>query len=1002
MPVDFLTDTQLERYGRYTGSPTQAQLSRYFYLSDTDHEMITEHRGEHNRLGFALQLCTARFLGTLLADPTEVPSAVIANLSAQLGISGEIDLAGYRTGKTKWIHANEVRQRFGYREFTDQPDHFRFVRWLYLRSWLGAERPSVLFDLATARLVEHKILLPGATVLARLVASVRDRAAARLWRMLALLPDVGCRQRLENLLVVPPEERQSSLDRLRRVPVRVSAPALTEALVRLNDIRDLGLEHADLTRVPPNRIRTLAHYASGAKAQTISRMQDERRVATLVAFVVVLRISAQDDALNLLEQVLVRMLARNERAGQMERLRTIGDYDEAVFRLRAACLALLDPAAPDPSARLAAVFNAVSLEDLKEAVVTVNTLTQPSQEDYHESLLNHYSHVRRFLPTLLRTIAFDGTEPAQPIIEALRYLASIEGKRNPSLHDAPLEVVPASWRNLVIDSQEKIDRRFYTFCVLEQLQEALHRRDMFVEPSDRWGDPRRKLLQGAEWEATKPRICLLLEKDPDAHKELAALDQQLNEAYRRTNANLPANTAIRIEKTKGREALILTGLEKQDEPSSLIRLREAVSQRLPLVELPEIPLEMDKLTGFTQEFTHLSEGSARVEDLPLSICAVLIAEACNIGLEPVIQPGNPALTRSRLSWVQQNYFRAETLARANARFVEAQTRIALAREWGGGEVASADGLRFTVPVRTINAGPNPKYFHTGKGVTYLNYTSDQFVGFHGIVIPGTLRDSLFILDGLLEQITGLQPVELMADTAAYSDVVFGLFWLLGYQFSPRLADLGEARFWRMGPKADCGELSRLAIQKIKTKLIIRNWDDLLRVAGSLKMGKLSASELMRTLQCGKRVTTLAKAIAEVGRVAKTLYLLAYIDDEAYRRRIQIQLNRGESRHNLARTVFHGQRGELRQRYREGQEEQLGALGLMVNMIVLWNTLYMDAALSQLRLDGYDLLPADVARLSPLGFSHINMLGRYSFSMPEAVKLGQLRPLREPDKAEEIF
>ena len=187
---------------------------------------------------------------------------------------------------------------------------------------------------------------------------------------------------------------------------------------------------------------------------------------------------------------------------------------------------------------------------------------------------------------------------------------------------------------------------------------------------------------------------------------------------------------------------------------------------------------------------------------------MLLAEACNIGLEPLVRPDIPALTRGRLAWVQQNYIRAETLIRANARLVDAQAKIPLAQAWGGGEVASADGLRFVVPVRTVNAGPNSKYFGTGRGITYYNFTSDQFTGFHGIVIPGTLRDSLFILEGLLEHQTGLNPREVMSDTAGYSDVVFGLFWLLGYQFSPRLADLGEARFWRIDPAADYGGAER--------------------------------------------------------------------------------------------------------------------------------------------------------------------------------------------------
>src|SRR6266699_4863392 len=236
--------------------------------------------------------------------------------------------------------------------------------------------------------------------------------------------------------------------------------------------------------------------------------------------------------------------------------------------------------------------------------------------------------------------------------------------------------------------------------------------------------------------------------------------------------------------------------------------------------------------------------------------------------------------------------------------------FALAQEWGGGEVASADGLRFVVPVRTMNAGPNRKYYGAHRGVTYYNFSSDQFMGFHGIVIPGTLRDSMYILDGLLEHQTQLRPVEVMADTAGVSDVVFGLFWMLGYQFSPRLADIGEARFWRLDPTADYGVLNTIARSRVNTKLIMRNWDDLLRVAGSLQQGTVSASELMRSILRSKRPSTLARAIGALGRIPRTLYMLSYIDDENYRRRILTQLNRGEGRHSVARAVFHGQRGDV--------------------------------------------------------------------------------------------
>ena len=247
---------------------------------------------------------------------------------------------------------------------------------------------------------------------------------------------------------------------------------------------------------------------------------------------------------------------------------------------------------------------------------------------------------------------------------------------------------------------------------------------------------------------------------------------------------------------------------------------------------------------------------------------------------------------------------------------------------------------------------------------------------------------------VLEQETEFEPTEIMTDTGAYSDVVFGLFWLLGYQFSPRLADIGDSRFWRIDPTADYGALNRLARQG-EDGIIAEHWDDLLRLAGSLKLGLVQVGGLMRTLQTNERPTRLARALEELGRIVKTLYLLAYIDDEAYRRRILTQLNRGEGRHQLARVVFHGKRGELRQRYREGQEDQLGALGLVVNAIILWNTIYMDAALDQLRVEGFDVRDEDVARLSPLAHEHINMLGRYAFTLPEPVARGELRPLRSP-------
>ena len=153
MPVDFLSETQRAAYSQYAGEPSAEQLARYFHLDAHDRSVIATRRGDENRLGFAVQLGTVRFLGIFLPRPTEVPDGVVRFVATQLGIRDTTSFARYaqRTA-THREHASEIQKRYGYRPSSDPAESFQLLRWLYTRATLSAERPSVLFDRATARL----------------------------------------------------------------------------------------------------------------------------------------------------------------------------------------------------------------------------------------------------------------------------------------------------------------------------------------------------------------------------------------------------------------------------------------------------------------------------------------------------------------------------------------------------------------------------------------------------------------------------------------------------------------------------------------------------------------------------------------------------------------------------------------------------------------------------------------------------------------------------------
>ena len=623
MPVDFLTQEQRDGFGRYVDPPSREELERYFHLSDDDHKALLPLRGEHNRLGYATQLTSVRYLGTFPEDFSAVPDEVLQALSRQLGINDPTCILAYAETRQRQRHAGEIQERYGYQVFADSSVGFRLARWLYTLCWTGTDRPGELFNRATTWLLTHKVLLPGVTVLERFIAQLRSRVEERLWLTLSRSVTDEQRQHLQELLVVVEGNRYSRLDQLRFGPVMISGPALIRALRRLDDVRGIGITLPAAAHIPPSRIAALARFANTAKVTAINRLPASRRMATLVAFALCLEATAHDDALEVLEALLRDLFSNAERADKKARLRSLKDLDRSAATLAAACKVVLDSSISDDNVR-ARLFNELPRITLEKALEEVTALIRPANDVYYLALEERYRSVRRFLPDLLKHIRFGFSPAGKGVAASLDWLQLNLPRRKPE-DDAPQEIVAKAWQQHITREDGSLDMGAYVFCTLDALRTALRRRDVFVSPSWRYADPRIGLLDGAEWLTARPIICRSLGLTIDAKTTLDALSVELDATWQAVAARLPENPAIQLsESADGKTELSLGALDKLEEPNSLLQLRAAVADLMPRVDLPEILLEIAARTGFAEAFTHVSERNARADNLVTSLCAVLL------------------------------------------------------------------------------------------------------------------------------------------------------------------------------------------------------------------------------------------------------------------------------------------------------------------------------------------------------------------------------------------
>jgi TnpA family transposase len=987
MPVNFLSESERLRLSQFPRDISKADLIQYFRLTQDDLNLIQRQRRNFNRLGFAVQLCALRYLGYCPDDLQQTPPEILAFIAKQLDASVKVeDLSHYgKRSQTRTEHFQQVQDHLGFRSL--KPKDFRNIeKWLMERA-LEHDKTFLLFELVAQKLHREKLVRPGVSVVERWVGTARHQATEATYKLARPLLRTHNRKFLDRLLEKDSDLNQTPLHWLRLSAVSNTPSEILNGIKKVEFLRTQRIHQWDVSKFNPNRLKLLARIAKKSGNHALKRSPPEKRYPTMIAFAHQSLIEATDESADLFIRCLGDIYSKAQRDLRDFRQREAVAINEKVMILKQLGQVVLDPEIQDPKVQ-PDIFERIPRQQLELAIEDCERLARPLKDESYDFFAQRYSYIRQFAPAFLRTFVFRSNHADEPLLKAIELLRQLNETGHREVPEsAPLGFVGAAWKPFITNAAGQIQRRYYELCVLWTLRQALRSGNIWIEGSRRYADPRTYLIPKQKWQEIQAETYSMLALPEKGIRQLKDLGVQLDEELEKFSITLQGKANVRIEE----ERLVISPLEATEESDHLKTLKSLIDQCLPRIDLTDLLMEVDCLTHFSDALVHSGGNQSRSDQTRVHLYASILSQACNIG--PTAMARAADLSYDSLLWHTTWYLDDTTLPNANTILVNAHHRLPLAQAWGGGTLSSSDGQRFPVAVKNAKAVPLPRYFGYGKGVTFYTWISDQFSQYGNKVIPSTQRDAPFVLDGIRDNETELSILEHTTDTAGFTEVVFAIFDLLGLRFSPRLRDLASQQLYRLKRKPLDPLIKPFFKGRINRKLIQENWDDMVRVVGSIQRGWVSASLFMSKLQSFSEPNRLFEAFQEYGRLVKTIFILRYLNSEDYQRRIKTQLNKGESMHSLREFISIARQGQLRRHHHEELANQSGCLTLVTNAIVLWNTIYIQAALDHLKQQGYEVNPEDIPHLSPCRFEHINPYGKMRFDIDQIISLKGLRPLR---------
>ncbi|MBW4597773.1 MAG: Tn3 family transposase [Brasilonema angustatum HA4187-MV1] len=575
----------------------------------------------------------------------------------------------------------------------------------------------------------------------------------------------------------------------------------------------------------------------------------------------------------------------------------------------------------------------------------------------------------------VRSLDILSTSADESVIDALSFVLDNEHKRGKHL---PLEIdlsfVGKQWRALVIqevNGTQVLVRQQLEICIFSYLADDFKAGDACVVGSLSYADFREQLLSESECEPLIAEYCRLLGFPNNAEDFIEYLCSQLTQIAEEVDAISAVEKQVTINQNG---EPVLKKITSVAQPQEVEELETKLRGLMPERSILDILCNVEHWLNWTKHFGPLSGSEPKLKQPVERYIFTTFSYGCNLGPNQMARHSQGAVTSHMISYTNRRHVSTSNIEAAIRDIINAYNRFSLPSVWGTGKRAAADGSKFEIYENNLHSEYHIRYGGYG-GIAY-HHVSDKYIALFTHFITCGVWEAVYILDGLLKNLSDIQPDTLHADTQGQSGPVFAISYLLGIKLMPRIRNWKDHTFVRPSVDVSYKYLDPLFKGVVNWNLIKTHWYDMMRVVLSIKAGKVMPSTLLRKLGSYSRKNRLYQAFLELGKVVRTMFLLEYISNVRMRSEINAITNIVEMYHAFLDWVFFGKEGAITENDPIEQEKRLKYLDLVASAVILQNTVDMSLAIQTLAAQGEVIHQRHVAALSPYVNRHIKRYGDY--------------------------